>query len=638
MTPATPAPASPPPGTQRFVAPDDWTDWVSPGRTRNYLNGDPLLDWLERHGRNHGFTPDSELPGYDERTDFGPFIFRQGLAFEDGVMRCLADELAARGHAPPLRISSDVSHSRSADHANATVDAMRAGTPMIQQAVLWDPAMRVYGVADLLVRSDVLAALFPADLALEEATGPGHGAPLLGLADRHYRVVDIKFRDLKLRKDGSADNNALAFMGQVWLYNRMLAGMGGYLAPAAFLLGRSWSQGSGTTQERGESCLERLARVDDARTVKRDGEDVELETMVAHALDWLRRNRRDGAAWTLFPVPSVPELYPNGRHTMDQPWHAAKQAIAERLEELTILPRVSPAARDRAIRAGITSWRDPRVTAAVLEVSGDTYVAQFERILEANHAPVPVVLPTTSVHGQDELWRTPASFECYADFETVSNLADDFSRLPLVGGQPLIFQVGCGHWEPPGLGEPRGDGPDGTQWRFTQWTADGLDIAGERAVIAGWLEHLVARAEAAGMPVGGGRVFHWSAAEPSNLSNSYRNARDRQPGIDWPKDLPWYDLLVRVARAAPLGVTGAFGFGLKAIARGMHAQGHIETVWGDGPADGMGAMMGAWWCDAEAARTGGTMRTLPLMDDIGRYNEVDCRTMAEILAWLRRER
>jgi hypothetical protein len=157
-------------------------------------------------------------------------------------------------------------------------------------------------------------------------------------------------------------------------------------------------------------------------------------------------------------------------------------------------------------------------------------------------------------------------------------------------------------------------------------------------VIVGWLDHLDARARSAGVPVGGGRVFHWSAAEPSNLSNSYRNARDRQPGMDWPEDLPWYDLLVRVARAAPLGVTGAFGFGLKAIARGMHAQGHIKTVWGDGPADGMGAMMGAWWCDAEAARTGGSMRDLTLTDDIGRYNEVDCRTMAEILAWLRRER
>ena len=57
-----------------------------------------------------------------------------------------------------------------------------------------------------------------------------------------------------------------------------------------------------------------------------------------------------------------------------------------------------------------------------------------------------------------------------------------------------------------------------------------------------------------------------------------------------------------------------------------------------GPADGMEAMVGAWWCDAEAARTGGSMRDQSLMAEIGRYNEVDCRTMAEMLDWLRRER
>jgi hypothetical protein len=49
-------------------------------------------------------------------------------------------------------------------------------------------------------------------------------------------------------------------------------------------------------------------------------------------------------------------------------------------------------------------------------------------------------------------------------------------------------------------------------------------------------------------------------------------------------------------------------------------------------------MVGAWWCDAEAARTGVPMPALPLMIDIGRYDEVDCRAMAELVAWLRANR
>ncbi|MBI2755371.1 MAG: hypothetical protein HYX52_01550 [Chloroflexi bacterium] len=62
--------------------------------------------------------------------------------------------------------------------------------------------------------------------------------------------------------------------------------------------------------------------------------------------------------------------------------------------------------------------------------------------------------------------------------------------------------------------------------------------------------------------------------------------------------LPWFDLLTQMVRAEPVAVRGAFNFGLKSIVKGMHAAGLIETTWTDGPTDGLGAMIGAWWCDA----------------------------------------
>ena len=42
--------------------------------------------------------------------------------------------------------------------------------------------------------------------------------------------------------------------------------------------------------------------------------------------------------------------------------------------------------------------------------------------------------------------------------------------------------------------------------------------------------------------------------------------------------------------------------------------------------------------DAAAEKTDGSMRDFDVMDAIETYNEIDCRVMAEILAWLRRER
>ena len=81
-------------------------------------------------------------------------------------------------------------------------------------------------------------------------------------------------------------------------------------------------------------------------------------------------------------------------------------------------------------------------------------------------------------------------------------------------------------------------------------------------------------------------------------------------------------------------MTGAFNFGLKAIAKAMHAAGFIETTWGDGPTDGLGAMIGAWWCDAEARRFVVPMIELDLMREIAAYNAVDVRVMADVVGWL----
>jgi len=87
----------------------------------------------------------------------------------------------------------------------------------------------------------------------------------------------------------------------------------------------------------------------------------------------------------------------------------------------------------------------------------------------------------------------------------------------------------------------------------------------------------------------------------------------------------------------PMVVRGAFSFGLKSIARAMRANGLIQTDWGDGLADGAGAMAGAWNAAVEAKRRGVALGDTDTMREVARYNEVDCRVMAEILDHLRRE-
>ena len=320
--------------------PEEWDTWVSAGRTRNYLEEDPILDWLHRFGAAKGFQRDDELEGFDPRTDFRAFVSAQGIRFEDRVLELLGRSVSV------VRIGDGWQDAQDLAKAEATLDAMCAGVPLIHQGVLRNPQNRTYGSVDLLVRSDVLETIVPGTLAPAEWRV---NAPALGSQPWHYRVVDIKFKGLVLLKDGAADGVLLKYMAQVWVYNEALGRIQGYTPPASYLLGRGWTQGQGTA---GASCFDRLARVDHDRLLGPADARFALADKAAEAVAWVRRMRSEGAAWDVLPSPSVPELYPLARSKMDQPWHRAKARITAELAELTLLPAVTPERRRDAHASG----------------------------------------------------------------------------------------------------------------------------------------------------------------------------------------------------------------------------------------------------------------------------------------------
>lgn len=587
----------------------EWLDWVAAGETRNWCRNDLLLDWLDEYPMVHGFARDDQLPGYDETFDLGRFLMRQGRAFEKAVLADLAERWQV------VRITHRPDEARLLSAATATQEAMQAGVPIIAAGVLRDPQLRMFGVVDLLVRSDVLGQLSPGAFVGDPlelaAIGLSHG--------RHYRVVDVKFRTLDLLKTGglSTSPSDLDTLAQAWVYNEALGRVQGYTPPASYVAGRAWKQGD----ERGNRCWERLARVPHDTLVR--GRGIDLRETVQQAAAWIRRVRTEGAEWRVLPLPSVPELWPNMKADQDGPWHDAKAKIGLALADLTLLPRVNMTHRARAHDAGVTRWDDPRVSAELLGISSEKEAAIVDAVLAVNRPGGDPVRPQRLVTGTQE-WRQRAEVEAFVDFEFLQDLDDDFASFPRKGGQSVIFQIGCGTYR------------DG-EWRFRQFTVDELSLAAEARMIDDWLAHLHALAAEAGRDVTDSRLVHWSPAETSNFERAYDNARVRHPDRDWPV-LSWFDLLREVVQAEPLVVRGAFSFSLKPIARSLHALGHIQTHWGDGLADGAGAMAGAWNAAIEAKRKGVTLGETEVMGEIARYNEVDCRVMAEILDYLRRER
>ena len=92
-------------------------------------------------------------------------------------------------------------------------------------------------------------------------------------------------------------------------------------------------------------------------------------------------------------------------------------------------------------------------------------------------------------------------------------------------------------------------------------------------------------------------------------------------------------------RAEPVTVTGGFNFGLKAIAKGMHAAGpHPDDAGATARPTASVRWSGLVARRARRGALGSPMSEHPLMREIAAYNEVDCRVMAEVLEWLRENR
>lgn len=590
---------------------DEWLPWVSATATRNYILGDPLLDWLKLYGSEHGFEEDKGQPGYDRRTDFTEFIFEQGTQFEAAVVNHLGTLTQI------VTLASERGDVRDLNVAERTFHAMREGAPVIYQGVLWDAEHRTYGMPDLLVRSDVLLEIFPDCLTSTEAQ---IAAPDLGGAPTHYRVVDVKFSTLRFSADGRLGNSgsAAAYKVQVFTYNRALGRIQGYEPDAGFVLGRGWEQTVGGISSRGVSCMERLATVGSSTTLARSRSIADASD---EAYRWIREVRSNGRMWRVLPEPTRAELYPNSGNPQDGPWHAAKGRIAQELEDLTLLWQVGVPGRAKGHRAGVYRWRDKRCTPAIVGVTGPTRPAALQALMDVNRTTEGPAVRPARIRAAESEWRATPALEFYVDFETVSDLSDDFSRIPERGGQFMIYMIGCGHVED-------------DEWCFKSFVARDLTELSESQIIDAWLEHLDAvrgRVAPDGEPP---RVIHWSPAETSNFETAYNSAKTRHSDKDWPSPR-WFDFLNRVVKAEPVVVRGAMAFGLKAFARAMHEHGFIETLWSDGLADGLGAMVGAWWCQGEAARAGVPLESVDLMKQIMEYNEVDCRVMMEAVRHLR---
>lgn len=589
----------------------DWNAYVSATATRNYLLNDPLLDWLKMHHN----TFIRQKPVYTENINkaiiqksgetFTEFIMSQGIEFEKLVMKYLYENFGDY----ITDIGGDGNTARSLDKAQETLDEMKRGTPIIYSGVLHDHKNRTYGVPDLLIRSDWFSKLLKKNPILEA----DETIPAPNISDSyHYRVVDIKHTSLSLCADGFGLLNVgsiPAYKGQLWIYTRALGELQGYEPPSAYILGKRWSYWSKGAYFKGDFCLDRLGVVD---FVSRD---ISVITKTNSAVKWIRDCRENGSKWDIKTIPfEREELYPNMCNQSDFPWHNVKKQLAEEIDEITSVWQCGVKNREAAHAVNVFRWSDPKCNADILGITGQKTKPVLNSILDINRSKTDIIRPLT-ISDNTEDWQTRQAVEFFVDFE-FTNLGGVSLRSENI---QTIFMIGVGFYD------------NDHSWNYQDFTVSHISNEEEKRICKDFSNYIIEISER--YECVNPLLIHWSHAEETQWSGVHTRHKEME-SIWESTGARWFDLL-KVFKSEPITIKGALNFGLKSVANAFYNQGLINVTWEQGM-DGTMAMLTAYKCDIEATNRGVEMGDLPQIEDIKTYNEIDCRSMGEILTYLRK--
>ncbi len=644
----------------------NWHEWVSATKTHNYMNKDPILDWLNEYkslmkiSNSNSFeivpklvtkpiviepipkkrkSNQTTTQTTNQTINPDQFLMKQGKEFELLVVQ----EIMNRHSKQCILVcNGDPDDARSDVLYEKTLAAMKKKVPIIFQAVLRNYSNKTYGIADIVVRLDKLHLLI-------------NQLPNIKPSKQNkeqYVAVDIKFMTLRIRTDNTHLLNSgwmSGYKAQLLIYTQALGEMqnlsGAHQNRYAFLLGRSWDCNG---RWNSSFALDRLGVIDYHHI------DKPIVEQTAKAIEWIRRMRQEGSKWITNP-PSVPELYPNMCNNHDSPWHETKERIANEIKEITSVWQCGPKNRDIAKTNGITKWTDPKCTAATLGFNPDgSRYHVLDDILDINRQDTDIVWPR-AIQNNYRNWQHieeegPIPIEFIIDFETVQNFTlspslevQNFG--PMNYASQIIAIVGVRHIDLNG------------QMHDEDFVIENLNIDAERKMLDKFYQYILTTAKQLGKSNQGimsfikslvgftttddlldnVNLYHWGNHEPASI----KAAMKRHPGAPWAHTAllkeNWLDFL-DVMRDEPIVVKGAVsGFSLKTIVRAMHKHGLITANYNESTvSDGLSAMIQISKLAIEANQTGQKLSEMPEMRNIVKYNALDCLAVDQIIDCLRK--
>ena len=554
--------------------------WVSATNTHNYMLKDGICDWLKLYGKNERINYNKKIKNYENT--FTTFLMDKGLEFEKQVIKYLKSNFKCIKVADFYTLGD----------AKKTLKFMKQGVPIIYSAPIYNEGNKTYGIIDLLVRSDYMNKVFNNNIIppnLEKRQAP--------LFDKkyHYLVIDIKYSTLNLASDGihllNSGRNP-AYKSQLYVYNQAISQLQGYNPGCAYIMGRRWKYSCKGKKYFGENCNDKLGVVDF------NGYDSEYIVKTSEAISWYRDVMKDGINWTLYP-PSNKHLYPNMSVDSNN-FNEMKNKVANNIGEITMLWNCGVKNRENAMKFGIDSWKDERCNSKVLGFKeGNKNGEIIDKIIEINRDDGVNILPK-ELDNTNKFWLEEKKYEMFVDFETFNDICMKMT-IPQQKKFNMIYMIGIGIRD------------CSNNWFYKSFIAKKPTKNEEFKIITEFIDYYYELNQP--------NVYYWCAEKNFwNNSVKYHN-------ID--VNINWIDMC-KIFKDEKIIIKNCFGFGLKEITKNMKELGMINTELESECSNGMMAMLKAWKCYSLRNPV-----SSPIMKDIEKYNEFDCKAIYDILNYLR---
>ncbi len=585
----------------------DWNDMISASSIRNYLLNDPLLDWLKYYSINNI----NEVPVQKNPTttftknksdksnilSFNHFIMEQGNLFEKIVYDKLK-EYVNNINISMVQVSFN-NEAQSYEKYIETINYMKEGVDIIYQGVLHDYKKHLYGVPDLLVRSDKFYQIFN-----EQIKYPNFKSKI----NYHYVVVDIKHSSIYLNCNRTyiKDIHSIpAYKGQILIYNKILSEFLGYIPQYGFILSKKIIFTKNNKCYSSDNFMRNIAVID------YKGVDKNYNYMTNRAIEWIKKMRNEGHTWRLLPSPTVLELYPNMKNDKDDGFRHIKIELAERINEITNLWWCSYKKRQIAHSKNIFNWMNNKFNAELIDIKDIKIATTLNNILKINRNNKNNLLIRTSDLIKYDDWRIVNDniLEFYIDFETINSNIGQID----IEDNNIIFMISIG-WQ------------ENNCWECRTFMINKNDDNDELNMINNMWELINNKMQELNKT--DYRFIHWSNAEIT----FYNKFLSKHPFNNFNvfKSFDLYQLFLN----NNVVIKGALNFSLKNVANAMYKNGLINICWDKTSQcnNGLQAMYLAYnlYKNNEYVDENNN-----IMKEIIRYNIIDCQVMYEILSYLR---